>query len=37
MIFVSISYEPMDNKLRTIIIAKSWPMKFVMQGPKNNL
>jgi hypothetical protein len=27
--FVSILYEPMRNKFRTIIIAKLWPMKFV--------
>ncbi len=37
MIFVSIPYEPIDNKFRTTIIANSWPMKFVMQGFKNNL
>ncbi len=25
-----ISYEPMKKKIRTIIIAKLWPMKFAM-------
>jgi len=30
MTFVSIPYEPMKNKFRMIIIAKLWPMKFVI-------
>jgi hypothetical protein len=30
--FMSISYEPMKNKFRKTIIAKLWPMKFVMQS-----
>jgi hypothetical protein len=37
MIFVFFPYEPMDTKFCMIIIVKSWPMKFVMQGPKTNL
>jgi hypothetical protein len=32
MTFVSIPYEPMKNKFHMTIIAKLWPMKFVMQG-----
>jgi hypothetical protein len=30
MTFMSIPYEPMESKFYTTIIAKSWPMKFVM-------
>ncbi len=31
-----IPYKPMKKTFDTTIIAKSWPMKFLMQG-KNNL
>jgi len=30
MAYVSIPYEPIKIKISTIIIIKSWPMKFVM-------
>jgi hypothetical protein len=30
MTSVSIPYEPMKNKFHTTIIAKLWPMKFMM-------
>ncbi len=32
MKFVSILYEPKKNKLHMTIIAKLWPMKFVMSN-----
>ncbi len=31
---MSISFEPKKNIFHTTIIAKSWPMKFVMWGNK---
>jgi hypothetical protein len=30
MIFMSIPYKPMKNKIQTTIIIKSWPIKFMM-------
>ncbi len=30
---MSMPYEPMKNRFHTTIIAKSWPMKFVMGFP----
>jgi hypothetical protein len=30
MTFVFIPYKPMENKFHMIIIAKLWPMKYVM-------
>jgi hypothetical protein len=32
---MSIPYEPMKSKFRMTIIAKSWPIKFVMIRLKN--
>jgi hypothetical protein len=36
MTFVFIPYEPMKSKFHTTIIAKSWPIKFVMNEDSNN-